>query len=389
MKNREAVISLTGPDSHKLVIPPGQGSLSIGTKGISKGKYDIWVEPGEAISWDAFNGLYTGYGREHKESLPYGDWPRWIYYSGDDTGFIPWSFKRKIEEFHWTPHTDRSVNFAGANIVRLSIHTEDGKIRFSTGEGITCLTLSGILENFTVEECAQIPHLTFCPNYPKRCASYKLPVFPKLAQAASVEIGYSPGKAPFDCASLLQFSGLEALSLYGSMTNLSALADLQTLTSLSLRYLPDLQGMPSLSCWDNLKSFIGYNIEEAAGKSLRSELNQMKKRNAMDYSSVTKLRSKGWFVTEYGLPFSDWEEKNEKNASKAYKSCLNKIKKSETEGEIHEAVVKFIQKINGMDGIETSEREDVSIAVRQLAECSPLEIPAETWELWFDEERDF
>lgn len=95
--NREFVISLTGQNSHKVIIPKGQGSFSIGTKGVSKGKYDVWVEQDSVINWDAFNELYTGYGQENKEKYPCGDWPRWIYYSGNDIGFIKWSCKRKIE----------------------------------------------------------------------------------------------------------------------------------------------------------------------------------------------------------------------------------------------------------------------------------------------------
>ena len=45
MKDIEYIISLTGKDSHKVMLPVGQGSFSIGTKGISKGEYDVWVEP--------------------------------------------------------------------------------------------------------------------------------------------------------------------------------------------------------------------------------------------------------------------------------------------------------------------------------------------------------
>ena len=84
------MISLTGKDSHKVMIPAGQGSFSIGTKGLSEGKYDVWVEPDSVIDWNAFNAFYTGYGEEKKAEYPYGDWPRWFYYSGNDTGFIEW-----------------------------------------------------------------------------------------------------------------------------------------------------------------------------------------------------------------------------------------------------------------------------------------------------------
>lgn len=37
-------LSLTGENSHIFDLQAGQGSLSIGTKGISEGKYDIWIQ---------------------------------------------------------------------------------------------------------------------------------------------------------------------------------------------------------------------------------------------------------------------------------------------------------------------------------------------------------
>ncbi len=389
MENRETVISLTGRDSHTLRVPPGQGSLSIGTRGLSQGEYDLWVERGAAIHWDAFNGLYTGYGLTHREKLPYGDWPRWIYYSGSDTGFLAWSAKRRIEEFHWTPQTDLTVDFTAAGIDRLSIHAKGSQVRLITGENTRFLTLSGALENFRVEKPEKMPALTFCPDVPKGETLCRLSVFPALAGAGAVTIDYPIAKTPFDCESLLQFPGLENLSLYGSMANLRALAGFDRLEALALRYVPDLEGMPKLTCWGGLKSFIGFNIEEDAGKALRAEVKQLKKERPMEYCSVTHLRKSGWFDTEYGLPFSAWEGKNGKAAVRAYKKCANRIKKSETEDEAHRAVREFIGIINRMDRIETGEREDVGVAVEKLAEYAPVSIPREKWELWFEEERDF
>ena len=58
---KEYIISLTGKDSHRVMIPAGQGSFSIGTKGLSEGEYDVWVEPDSVINWDAFNEFLTGY----------------------------------------------------------------------------------------------------------------------------------------------------------------------------------------------------------------------------------------------------------------------------------------------------------------------------------------
>ncbi len=389
MQNKETVISLTGRDSHTLRVPPGQGSLSIGTRGLSEGEYDLWVDEGAAIHWDTFNGLYTGYGETRREKLPYGDWPRWFYYSGSDTGFIAWAAKRRIEEFHWTPKTDLTADLTDADIDRLYIHTGGSQIRLSTGENTRFLTLSGALENFCFGSFETMPALTFCPDVPKEKALCRLPVFPALAGAGAVTIDYPVAKTPFDCESLLQFPGLKGLSLYGTMTNLQALTDLDRLEHLALRYVPDLEGMPKLACWGGLRSFIGFNIEETAGKALRAELKQLKKERPMEFCSVTHLRKSRWFDTEYGLPFSAWEGKNAKNAVRAYKKCANRIKKSETEDEVRQAVIEFIGIINRMDGIETGEREDVGGAIEKLAEYSPVEVSPEKWELWFDEERDF
>lgn len=390
MYYEEYTISLTGADSHKIKVPLGQGSLSIGTKGISKGKYDVWVEPDSMINWDAFDNLYTGYGAQNKEKYPYGNWPRWFYYSGNDTGFIGWSRKRYIEEFHWTPHADVSVDFTGADIYRLFIGTKNARARIRLGEKTLFLWLSGRLENFDVMECDKIPPLAFCPEDPKEEGEpYRLPFFGTLAQARHVEVHGSPDKAAFDCESLRQFRNLASLALWGNMTGLDALADLKNLESLSLRYIPDLKGMPGLETWEHLSGFIGWNIEESAGKVFRAELKALKKERTMAYADVSQLRKPIWFTTEYGLLFSGWEETNAKKAARAYKKCYNQIKKAATEDEVHAAIVEFVEKINRLDNIETTGREDAGTAVGQLVEHSSLEIPDEKWMLWFDEAREF
>ena len=439
--DREYVISLTGKDSHKVMIPAGQGSFSIGTKGLSEGKYDVWVEPDSVIDWNAFNAFYTGYGEEKKAEYPYGDWPRWFYYSGNDTGFIEWSKKRKIEQFQWFPHTGMCVGLADANITHLCIYAHghpdeicqqkltgagarvgedalpysivqlhaqgqncnsaqrkklsastdtDCKLEIFVGGNIRELTLAGALENFDIIKCDQMPYMEFTPDYPKENLICQLPVFPVLAQASALCIYNSPEKAAFDCKSLLQFENLKSLSLYGNLTNLDALAELRQLESIALRYVPDLERMPNLHSWEHLTYFLGYNIEETAGRTLRAELRQMKKERQMEeYSGVSKLRRKIWFETEYGIPFSEWEEKLAKKAARAYKSCFNQIRKEQTEEVVHQAVTEFIEKINRLDGIETTEREDVYTAILQFAQGVDLDISAQKWEEWFDEVREF
>jgi len=97
--------------------------------------------------------------------------------------------------------------------------------------------------------------------------------------------------------------------------------------------------MPKLACRDGLKRFIGYNIEEAAVR--------------------------------------------------AYKKRAARIKKPETGDEVHEAAREFIGAINRLDGIETSERENVGGAVGQLMVFSPVGISHAGWEPWSNRERDF
>lgn len=148
-------IALTEEKLYKVAVPLGQGSLSIGTKGLSKGKYDVWVEKGSVINWDAFNGFYTGAGEWNKEYYPYGDWPRFFYYSGDDSGFIEWSYKRKMESFHWCPHADAAVDLTNADIAELTIHTETNTVQIAIGNKIRTLRLSGRPENLTSKPAQQ------------------------------------------------------------------------------------------------------------------------------------------------------------------------------------------------------------------------------------------
>ncbi|MCL1992224.1 MAG: hypothetical protein FWG66_04685 [Spirochaetes bacterium] len=383
MSNSEKLtISLTGENSHKVTIPAGQGSLSIGTKGVSEGKYDVWVEKGHKINWDAFNEFHTPAG---------GSWPRFFYYCGEDKGFAVWSGKRPVENFYWMPKENASLDLTEANIDQFSLDALDNKIDITIGGKINLLSLAGRLEHISVKKCtAGIPVLNFTPLVSKtETQPYKLPAYKALEKAESVKVNVKPVGQAFDCESLLQFPGLKTLDLSGNLTNLEALAKLKHLKNIGLRYVPDLTGLPGLASWDNLTSFIGWNIEEAAGKVLKAELAALSKVKTLDYSSVSQLRKKIWFTTEYGIPFSGWESKNEKAATKAYKACLKIIAKAKTEKDVRAAIVGFIDTLNKLPNMETSEREDAGEAVRQLAESSPLGISQEKAGKWFDEARDF
>lgn len=282
-----------------------------------------------------------------------------------------------------------TIDFTDANIYHLFIHTDNSKLQISLGTQIMFLTLSGTLENFEMKECQKFPIFTFYPNDSIEKNIYQLSTYQSLQQITCLNIHHSPAKKAFDCASLLQFQNLKSLHLNGNMMNLGVLTQLKQLENIELRYIPNLSDMPELRSWKHLKSFIGYNIEENVGKQLRGQLNQIKKEKTMGYSSITKLRKPIWFVTEYGIPFSTWEDKNAKKATTAYKNCFHKIMKSQSEDEVRESVVEFIQKINKLKNIETTEREDVYTAISQLIEHSSFDIPLEKWSLWFDETRYF
>lgn len=383
-------IPLTGEESHVVSIPVGQGSLSIGTKGISQGKHEIWVEKDQPINWDAFNELYTLYGQQNKEQYPYGDWPRFFYYSGNDMGFVEWSLKRPIEDFSWTVYDDVFVDLSRANIGRMFIHTEKNKIAVLIGKKIRSLTLSGQLDAIEIREGSVMPALSFRPLCSQEGTEpYKLPVFKAIKEAKFIDVGCPPIGQALDCRSLLQFPNLTVLLLSGNLVHLEALAELKKLQSLQLRYVPDLTNLPKLASWNNLKKFLGWNIEETAGKALRIEGRKLLKEEKLEFFSVTKLRKTIWFATEYGIPFAGWEDKKAKLATKAYKACLSQVKKAKTEGEVHDAIVNFVDAINKLSDIETSEREDTGTAVSQLIEASGLDIPPDTGQKWFDETRDF
>lgn len=221
------VISLTEKDSHEVLIEPGQGSFSIGVKGISKDYVDAWVNKDDVINWGCFNRFNNGYGAYK--------WPRFFYYTGNDTRFIEWSKKREIESFTWYPQKDMDVNFKDSNIYNLCIHEGNHKVKLLLDDKIDCLDLYGNINNYIIKKCDKVPSLRFYPKYEKNISSYQLPKFEcfKVAKELLIEVGANV--APFDCSSLLRFPNLEQLYLIGNMTNLSALKELKHLKKLGFK----------------------------------------------------------------------------------------------------------------------------------------------------------
>ncbi len=383
-------ISLTGESSHSIQIPEGQGSFAIGTNGVSGGKYDVMIEPNDTITWDCFNAYFTPYGAKNSKLYPYGDWPRSFYFSGNDTGFIEWSHKRHIEEFHWFVKEDVCIDLSNANIGRLFIHTDSYKVSIKNiGEKISNLFLCGYLESFHIQKCDNIPQLGLHPISTDNITPCNISHLEKLSNATSVEITNSVAGPAFDCANLLLFNDVRNLNLTGKLTNLEALSQLRFLETIGIRYSPDLTGFPHLKTWSNLKGFIGWNIEENVGKKLRAELAALTKEKDLQHSRISQLRKQVWFTTEYNLPFSTWNGKLEKTAIKAYKASLKEIKKAKTENEVHNSIISFVGIFNTLEPIDTSEREDIYDAVERLISASLLEIPVNVYQKWFDNIREF
>lgn len=382
-------ISLTSTNSHLFKIPLGQGSFSIGAVGMNKKKFDVLVEENLPINWNAFDEFTTPAG---------GHWPRFFYYWGNDLSFVEWSKTRAIEEFSLHPNTPITVDLRNSKIRNFSIEATVHPIKLILDSpisdsrfGLMKLNLSGNLANFEIISNQANPFLSLAPftDNRKTALAYKLPPLKNLETITSLDITVAPLGQPLDCESLLQFPNLKNLNVTGNMIHVDVLSDLLDLERLGIRYAPNLENFPSLNSWKNLKSFIGWNIDEITGKRLNTELKQLAKEKDLDYSSVSKLRSSIWFTTEYGIPFTNWESKNAKIATKAYKTTGKEISKAKTENEVKTAIIKLVELINTLPNIETVEREDTATAVNQLVETSKLEITVATANKWFDEVREF
>ncbi|HWS33057.1 MAG TPA: hypothetical protein VN408_09975 [Actinoplanes sp.] len=365
------LISLTGPDSHRLTMAPGVGSCSLGG-----GDADLRVAPGDPIDWAVFDRFSTPAG---------SPWPRWISYQGDDTGWIGWSRHRPIEGFTWSPESAQAVDASRADIGRLGVRLGGEPVRLVLPPSLS-VSVNGDLDLFTpvLAPGAECPSLGFGPSG-KVCA---LPVMPALAGATSVSVSVQPLRQTFDCASLLQFPGLRSLQLSGGMTNLEALTALPALDGLELRFVPAMTGLPSLAELPRLAYLIAWNVDDREGRRLRTEFRR-DTREWRGYSSVSRLRSAAWFATEYRLPFAAWPAKSSRAAVRAFRAAEKAIGAATTEAAVEAAVRGFVAAINRLPGIETTEREDAGDAVALLTESTPPGDLRKAAEGWFDAARDF
>lgn len=378
MKSVDTVrISLTNSDSHELVHIPGMGSLIVGPRGGAR-RPDLAVEPDQMINWHVFDAMRTGAG---------DNWPRYISYEGNDTSLFTWMRERETEEVTFSPSSNLDIDASDANLGGLTLKPGRHRIRMTLPRTLRRLSIIGNpkLVDLDLPVGGKWPDMYLADDDSGILTS--VAGLPYLASVRSLGIRNTVLGAPFDCRSLQALHHLTHIRLYGAMAHLDALAELR-LNGLELRFVSDLTGLPDLSVWPELSYFIAWNVEESVGKTLRKAVKQLPD-SEDSFFGVSQLRSKQWFIEEHGLPFGGWTSKNEKIASKAFKAASKALKAAATKAEARNVIVGFVQTINGLAGIETSERDDTGDAVALLAEVNPALTTREEALAWFDEIRDF
>ena len=365
------VLSLTGPASHIIEVPAGQGSLSIGPVVPGAAEPDVVVGPDDVLDWSAFDAFPRSAGYH---------WPRVLRYQGNDIGFLAWSQRRRIEQFDWIPTTPMTVDGGAARIDHLTVSLRGAALTIVLPTTTSTFTAQGDLSRLQAGAAADgtCPHLYFYPDTraSRDAEPLELPPLPSLGAATSVYVGVKPLRQPFDCGSLLQFPDLTVVRLLGQLANLEALAELPHLQRLQLGDCPYLTGLPSLTTWPGLRNFDASNIDQAAGRDLRQQLKGCR----LPHASVTGLRTAEWFERDYGLPFSAWPAATARRATMAFRAA-------EAADDPETGIRAFIHAINDLPGIGTIEREDVGEAVALLA--ARAKISEDLALSWFDTDRAF
>ncbi|MFY3704175.1 hypothetical protein ACOTD8_11510 [Achromobacter dolens] len=380
-------LGLTGPDSHVLVREAGRGDLVIGPAG-GDPKADLRVALDDLIHWPAFDPFATPAG---------SPWPRHLYYHGNDSGFLRWSERRPIEQFTWAPAfaDTRRIDARAADIQTLQIRLDAvaGHLDITVPGGLR-LGLLGDLSRIAVTG-ATPDMLSLHPALGRRAsqAPYGLPDLGMLRSVTTLALYGEPLAQPISLQGIERFAGLERLSLWGGFSDWDALARLPHLKSLEIRFAPDLAGLPPLDTWPLLERFIGFNVDDDAGKRLKAQLKAREKVRAWaDYTSVSKLRKPQWWQSEYGRPFSGWSGRMAKSANAAYDIALDALQGARDADAAQSAIQAFAGHFNGMKGIETAEREDIGEAVwqfSQLARLAELGVTEAQALRWFDAVRDY
>ncbi|WP_371572884.1 hypothetical protein [Streptomyces sp. NBC_01314] len=371
---------------------------------------DVVVESDEAVDWSVFEGMTTPSG---------GLWPRWIHYVGNDTSVFAWAVERPIEALRFQPETPGLVIDASASRIN-TLNITHGELPVTVkpppGTGSNEVIFAGDPSVLTVVPApGPLPRVALrLPSQPTpgrvpapadgSAGARALPPLTGLADAESLEIAAGPLDVPLDLRSLTQLHSLRKLRLQGGVAHPEALADLP-LHTLELRMVPDLTGLPPLTAWPELASFLGWNIDATVGKRLRADLKKRGLATRWETTAhggrttsavwqVSHLRTAPWFVTQSGLPFTVWPRRTAKQAVTAFKTAAKILDRTDTAGTdghtaAQQAIEEFTRALNQIDGIYTAEREDAATAVLQLARLATPPIPEHDALAWFDRSREF
>lgn len=381
-------IDLTGPHSHTLIIQPGVGSLSIGPLQMGK-RVDLHVASDAHLNWAVFDAFATPAG---------SPWPRFLHYSGNDTGFFNWAQTRPIEEMTWAPDLSADTEVDASQSILHGLHIElgqsGGHLSLKLPKGSFHLNVSGNLSRLTAT--GNMPSsLTLAPRTSRRKNDppFRLPDLDELHQVTSLTLHNQPLGQPISLHCLDHFPNLNSLSLWGNFCDMDLLARHDRLTNLELRFIPELKDLPSLDTWPLLERFIAYNVEEIEGKRLRQQMKtRAKTRPWTSHASVSQLRKPEWWAIEYGRPFSSWPKRLAKLANEAYNMAQESLAQARSLADAEAAITTFTVRFNTIKGIETTEREDLGEAVWQLVQSVHRigqPITAETAQQWFDAAREY
>ncbi|AFH62819.1 hypothetical protein ACVNS2_19395 [Paenibacillus caseinilyticus] len=381
-------IDLTGPCSHTLVIKPGVGSLSIGPSDLGK-RADLFVAPDARIDWSVFDAFATPAG---------SPWPRFLHYTGRDTGFLEWAQKRPIEEMTWAPVLSEDTVADASQSILHGLHIELGQspghlslklpkwpIRLNVSGDLSCISATGVIPSA----------LTVAPRTSRRKDDppFKLPDLGELHLVTNLTLHNAPLGQPISLDCLDRFPNLNSLSLWGNFCDVGLLAHHAQLTNLELRFMPDLGELPPLNAWPLLDRFIAYNVDEIAGKRIRQQMKtRAKTRPWTGHASVSQLRKPEWWASEFGRPFSSWPKRLAKLANEAYNVAQATLAETRNFSEAEAAIIAFTVRFNTLKGIETTEREDLGEAVWQLSQSAHKigqPITEEMAQRWFDAARDY
>jgi len=381
-------LDLTGPGSHTLVRQSGVGSLSVGPSQLGK-KADLHVAPDAKIDWTVFDAFSTPAG---------SPWPRYLHYTGSDVGFFDWAQKRPIEEMTWAPvlSADTVVDASRSNLnsLHIEMNSSGGRLTLKLPKRCFLLGVSGNLSRFS--GTGDMPSsLILAPRTGRRKNDipFLMPDLGELHQVTSLALHNAPLGQPISLAFLSRFPNLNSLHLRGNFCDMDLLARHSRLTDLELRFMPDLEGFPSLNAWPSLDTFIAYNVEESEGKRLKQEMKtRAKTRPWAGHASVSQLPKPEWWAAEFGRPFSSWPKHLAKLANEAYNAALANLAQAGSLAEAEAAITAFTMRFNTLKGIETSEREDLGEAVWQLSQADHLIGQPITEDMalrWFDAARKY